>query len=240
MRSTAGIPWTKLGFEGLLIIISILVAFGIDAWWSAKQLAKEEQTVIAQLQSEFESNSVLLESMKQSHQSAVAAAERLLKLTGPEPGESIDYGTVANDVYTVSGHFTFDPRSEVLNGFLASGKLALISDSSLRVAVAGWPVLISDLKEDEKAAWDFTAGQLIPYLGEHISVRNMFARSKSNYAPGASEYNSGYEEILQDRKFENLVAEKHELTTFILNNEYRKAEVALENILALIKKEAGS
>ena len=34
---TNRIPWSRLLFEGVVVVISILVAFAIDAWWERKK-----------------------------------------------------------------------------------------------------------------------------------------------------------------------------------------------------------
>jgi hypothetical protein len=36
------IPWKRLFVEGTAIVVSILLAFGIDAWWQDRQIRKEE------------------------------------------------------------------------------------------------------------------------------------------------------------------------------------------------------
>ena len=43
------IPWTRVFAEGLVIVVSILLAFGIDAWWDTRVRRADEQQVLSQL-----------------------------------------------------------------------------------------------------------------------------------------------------------------------------------------------
>ena len=47
------IPWLRVAIEGLVIVSSILLAFGIDAWWDERQEHREEQQILQDLQEEF-------------------------------------------------------------------------------------------------------------------------------------------------------------------------------------------
>lgn len=47
-------PWARILAEGLVIVASILLAFGIDAWWDRAQERREELGYLVALHSEFE------------------------------------------------------------------------------------------------------------------------------------------------------------------------------------------
>jgi hypothetical protein len=42
--------------EGILIIVSILIAFAIDAWWEERQQRAEEARILEALRGEFQEN----------------------------------------------------------------------------------------------------------------------------------------------------------------------------------------
>ena len=60
MADTQKIPWKRIAVEASAIVASILLAFAIDAWWSARQLHLDEQHILRQLEAEFEANTTLL------------------------------------------------------------------------------------------------------------------------------------------------------------------------------------
>ena len=45
--------WTRLTLEGLVIILSILFAFGIDAWWAGVNERERERGYLLALREEF-------------------------------------------------------------------------------------------------------------------------------------------------------------------------------------------
>ncbi len=44
---TRSIPWPRILAEGVAIVLSILLAFGIQAWWEGVQEREEEQVALA-------------------------------------------------------------------------------------------------------------------------------------------------------------------------------------------------
>ena len=46
MTETKTIPWKRLTVEAAAIVVSILLAFGIDAWWDARNDVVEEREIL--------------------------------------------------------------------------------------------------------------------------------------------------------------------------------------------------
>ena len=67
---TRQIPWLRVFVEGVVIVGSILLAFGIEAWWDDHQDRAEEQRIFVGLKSEFEQNLGLIE-IELSYRNAV-------------------------------------------------------------------------------------------------------------------------------------------------------------------------
>ncbi len=59
------IPWLRVFVEGVVIVASILLAFGIEAWWEGVQERQEEQEALRGLASDFAIN-IALRVWKQS------------------------------------------------------------------------------------------------------------------------------------------------------------------------------
>ena len=47
------VPWLRVFVEGVVIVASILLAFGIEAWWDGVQERAEEQLTLRALRVEF-------------------------------------------------------------------------------------------------------------------------------------------------------------------------------------------
>ncbi len=61
MANTNNIQWKRLSVEGTAIVVSILLAFSIEAWWDNYQDRSEEQGILLGLKSEFEQNLAFIE-----------------------------------------------------------------------------------------------------------------------------------------------------------------------------------
>lgn len=157
------IPWPRIVAEGTIIVVSILLAFWIDAWWNERQLQADEREAIAQLVADFRTNEELLGDIRAVHEIALDAAYEILARAGLG-GQPQSDATTAELVYLALRSWTYDP---VLGGTLSliqSGRLGILSDSSLRVALAGWPDIVADLTGDEWGENRTTFERTAPYL----------------------------------------------------------------------------
>lgn len=46
--------WRDLGLEGVVIVVSILLAFALDAWWDSRGQRREEIQVLENLRADFQ------------------------------------------------------------------------------------------------------------------------------------------------------------------------------------------
>ena len=53
MKRSQDIPWKRLSVEAAAIVVSILLAFAIDAWWEERLERKEEAEQLVRLHAEF-------------------------------------------------------------------------------------------------------------------------------------------------------------------------------------------
>ncbi len=56
MREYREIPWLRIIAEGTAIVVSILLAFAIDAWWLRQKELDQADALIASLHADFESS----------------------------------------------------------------------------------------------------------------------------------------------------------------------------------------
>lgn len=213
MANSSKIPWPRILAEGGAIVVSILLAFGIEAWWSARQLHLEEQNILRQLAAEFQTNAHLLVERRHDHEEILRATELVLSLTGPELDQEMAESTeVRAAIDRMIRWWTYDPQMGVISGLTQSGRLSIISSDLLRNALASWPSRVQDLVEDEIFAQQVTANQLEPFISDTVAMRNVVS-----YADvGESRFSASLARLLTDQKFENLVYLKLGLTLGIL------------------------
>ena len=237
MAESPKIPWPRILAEGMAIIVSILFAFGIDAWWTARQLHLDEQDVLRQLDTEFQTNAVLLAERRLNHAEILAAIKLVLSVTGPEPDPTVaESPELRVAIDRITRWWTYDPQMGVLSGLTQSGRLSIISSDPLRNALASWPSMVQDLAEDEIFAQQLTANQMDPYLTRKVSRRNVVHHE----SVGGGRFPSELAGILADREFENLVHLKLGLTLGVLE-EYDglKSEISAIRTLIVQASEAG-
>ena len=167
------IPWLSKLVEGALIVGSILLAFGIQAWWEGHQLRQQERGLLAGLLADFESSRPGLASrLTLARRMAVGTAD-FLDLTngGPVPGQ---FPVADSLVVAVLGGPTYEPATNTLDAALASGEIEVLESDELRAELANWRRLLSDTAEDEREVRRITNEQIVPLLSRAINLRPYF------------------------------------------------------------------
>lgn len=160
--------------EGVVIVGSILVAFGIDAGWSERQERAHERAAIAQLSADFAVNAARLDTVRAIHEAALAASYEILALAGFSGDAEVTRltGELVRNSFRV---WTYDPVLGGINSLIQSGTLGILRNDALRVAIAGWPDLVQDLREEEERERATVFGRLAPYLEEQRLMFDVLA-----------------------------------------------------------------
>jgi hypothetical protein len=163
------IAWLRILVEGAVIVGSILLAFGVDAWWEATSERNKERSVLARVFEEVgRERSRLRGSPVQS--SAASAASELVKLMERLPngvGEVEVPDTLLGQLVSAPTHET---RVPALDGLLRSGRIELVSDLQVRGQIARWERGVTNLLETETRARGFVDAHLIPALAARGDV----------------------------------------------------------------------
>ncbi len=239
-KSQAGrrIPWTRFGFEGVLIIVSILAAFGIDAWWTARGELKEGSSLQAALASEFEAVGQELGFSVSRNEMIIAAADTLLQqLRREAPSVEVASGTLGALLLTP----TTDSVHGTLDTLIASGRLDLLPNKSLQFMLADWPALLDDVREEEFAAKDFVHEQLTPYLGRVTDLSPIFVwrieerQERRNAGTVSEKIKKVPTSLPTDPVLINLIETRRYLASYVLTN-YVFLQSAFEQISVELAK----
>ncbi len=205
MKKIQSIPIARILGETGIIVVSILLAFWIDAWWDGRQDRGQERQLLAQIRAESESNRELFAQYRQHHSAIIEAAGRLLDRTGP--GATIEEHAIAEvrrDLEIVSDFWTVEPSVGVISSALQSGQLQLIRSQSLRIEVAKWSAFLDDLRSEEASQQRFGKDVFLGYWYANAALRSIWPVEDT----GPSEFPVDLETILRDRRFENLLHAK--------------------------------
>jgi hypothetical protein len=239
MSNKFKISWPKIAAEGMAIVVSILLAFWIQAWWENRQVRSEEVVALNQLKVEFETNARLLREKRQTQQFIYDAARHLLELTADKSGSVLDIPRVSDSIMAITEIRTFDAEVGALFSLINSGKLGILQSNELRSSLAAWPALVSDLSEDEMGTWNYTDSSILPYVDSRASVRSLMDLSPvySEWLdPGRGSDSVDIDVLIRDQEFENLVVERLKFQSIIIGG-YDDLENQVAEILQLIDDE---
>jgi len=162
MANTNNIQWKRLSAEGAAIVVSILLAFSIEAWWEDYQDRSEEQGILLSLKSEFEQNLAFIE-REISYRNAVI--QSILKIFDASVGQSSIQPEVLDELIGDVTWWQNIPYSRgAIDGVLQSGSLSLIENEGLRGILASMPSRYDATTRSELDDRDFTVNAVIPFL----------------------------------------------------------------------------
>lgn len=159
------IPWPRIIAEGAAIVVSILLAFAIQAWWEGRNEAAQRDVWLGSLASDFELAALDLARVRGYYEHGAAASAALLQLPtsqtlssdlGPRVDSLLSYATYGG---------SFDPPDGTISAVLGSGNLNLLENQVLASELTAWPGRLSDLRRTEESL-SRGLGLLSDYLGE--------------------------------------------------------------------------
>jgi len=185
MSNTHKIEWRRLSVEAAAIVVSILLAFAIDAWWNGHIESKRERDQLVAMREEFSESLVGLEEVLdsiQQHTNGVEELIALLKEAGPHSVE-------------VSGHLlgfaigwrTSDVSTSTLDALIASGDLNLLKNKELRADLAKLPAFLLNVTEDEIMAMEFAESIMSSFLAREGLAEAAYANRPGFERSGAPE-----------------------------------------------------
>jgi len=152
-----------VGLEVVLITGSILLAFGLDAWWDRWGDRASEQTLLVALQTEFDGIEEELARARDVHERRQKAATELIGVIDNNrqfpPADSL-WSLVQSAIVRT----TIDPPSGVLSSSIGSGAIALIQDAELGQALTAWPDRVSDHAKTEDNARSYVGQFMLPWM----------------------------------------------------------------------------
>lgn len=235
----SGEPAPRAGFrlsgrllaEVAAIVGSILLAFAIDAGWDDLGERREERRAIQSLTADFDAAAEILRDDNLAvHDSAVAAASALLRLTGPGPARAStdSVGTLLPALLRLPN---FRPPLGTLDALIGSGGLSLIQNDSLRASLASFPAAVADYNRTQTYSGDVVFGSVYPYLSERAPIRQF-----GLYGDEGSGFDWSASDLLSDVRFENLVQIRLTNSRFAAEGG-REMEERIRVILALLRSE---
>lgn len=159
MTDQKNIPWKRLAVEAAAIVVSILLAFGIDAWWDARKDVVEEREILIGLEIEFVDLRARLDEWATFNRNGIPLLEEYLSDSVAEmDSESIEW------VFAYAFVSNVLDQGGALDALLASGRLERISDRDIRAKLVKWPDWLEDIHTNDLSFRDYGMREIIPFL----------------------------------------------------------------------------
>jgi len=223
--------------ESVAIILSILLAFAIDAGWDAIKERNQERAFLVSLLSDFKETRSRIDESTDAHMGFIDSARQLLGFHGgdtpniePEVLEEMLSAVFFNwqSLYLPSGS---------RDALFASGNIEIIGNENLRAMLAAWSSVVADAAEDDILISNDVMNNLAPYLQRKIRTRNVVRITNSDAAELIPHIESvNYDALWNDPLFENLVTFRIVNETFAVDENERLSEAA-DEIIGVIEKE---
>lgn len=174
MEKNREIPWHRIFAEGAAIIVSILLAFAIQAWWDNQQDREAEENALRNLRNDFVATRTELADRIGSLEYARHQFQEF-QSTSLEDLERLPQLAAEEMLAALSTASTFDPFLGTLDAMAADGRLALVRDINVRDLLSKWTHTVNDLEEEKEViyssgirVWSMTESRGGPFFGSFV------------------------------------------------------------------------
>jgi|GEM_PF-3287463 len=245
MPKSQDVPWKRLTAEGMAIIVSILLAFGIDAWWEDRQQQHDETVLLQAILDDLTEKRSRLAYDRRYNQAILESARTLVNAAAT-PQRNLE-----NDVIDRHIGFTWwynDPSiwdSAAMTSLITGGDLSSISSSELLNQLSELQVTIGELKTRYANDQRFHNDVLIPFFIANVHLPQIANSTK--HSPGNPESKFEFPEfeittqydhsdLVSRVEFQSLLVAKIDKVVDI-SNQFERFEKVLNESIELIRVE---
>jgi hypothetical protein len=147
-----GAKWAGVVGESAAIILSILLAFAIDAAWDGRQDRAAEREAVLALRDDFEANRAAVQDVLDWH---ATSNERYTLLSSLSVAELAEFPQDSINVLlgALAGPVTFDAVRGNIDALVGSGRLDLLRNRPLRAGLTTFINLVEDADENAESLW---------------------------------------------------------------------------------------
>ena len=152
----------RLFWEAVVVIVSILTAFALDAWWDSSAARADLRRELDSVAEELEANREALFIRLEGRRGMIASIDdMLLRIDGRGSRSQVEFADSVLYLSFVTSPTT-DPSIGGLDALIASGRLAMLRDPELRRFLAGFRNVVEDVREDELGARSVAHDKIFP------------------------------------------------------------------------------
>jgi len=204
------IAWQRIAAEGVAIVISILLAFSIQAWWENRTERVDELEVLTALQVELKQNIELMADERRFRLAMVEPITVLLDLIGKDemPDQTELDGLFGHLVWWS----TTNPATGVFHSLVQGGQLSQVEQTELRAQISSLSSMYQELALAEQQSFQTFKELLMPYLIGRVDIVRTSNAQRSNPRGGPPVYPefpggrpSDYAPVFADLAFQGIL-----------------------------------
>ena len=148
MTITRKINWPRILAEGTVIVVSILLAFGIEAWWEETNQEEQRQSHISALIRDFQQMS---ERATASHVNATRAVDSgFTLLAGLSARRNWENESAMQTMMNIQYYEVFSPSIGGYESLVSTGAIELFEDNSLKRELVEFFGSFEDMRVSEQ------------------------------------------------------------------------------------------
>ena len=231
--STGRVPWFRVAVEGVVIVASILLAFGIDAWWDGLEEAELERSYLVGMESDFAEAHRELQRILPVHLAKTTGLEELNRLLSTGEGRSYPDSVIALShlLWVVD---PFDPAMPTYENLLASRGPNVVQNQDLRHALRDFESVLDTNRDWDDYLVQFDADLMVSLLVPRLPYfAEIFGESDSGGDPQPD-----VTTLAGDMTLRNLIAIRFSGERALVQRRQRLLE-RVEAVQALLATELG-
>jgi len=242
MPNTNNIRWKRIAAEGAAIVVSILLAFSIQAWWDDRIEREAELWLLERLHADFIEIRATLQGVEFSHRRSYDACVDLLNIV--VRGEPLP---ITPDVDAMVAHAfilprTFKPGPGAVTVFLNSEASRLVRNQPLANLLVTWSGVVEEFQEEEVQLMKGVTERWTPYLAARTGLGPYITAFGTPLSGGLPEHISTPAErtpLIVDMEFVNQILNRFTWEKTAIS-EIEPLQATLDEIIELLNEEIGA
>ena len=184
--------------EIILVVIGILIALQLNSMRERSIDRQKEQSYLKEINLDFKSNKIQLDSIIEHNKKALHACKRLQfhikNLRGYKNAKDIENHPLSDSLMYYQGwafaNKSYNPKSGSVRALINSSSFDLIQNDSLRRLLISWEDVLGDYLEEEEFARKFLFDYYYPYQTRTYEFETYFSEKNVKAWFGTMGYNN--------------------------------------------------
>jgi hypothetical protein len=245
MPNMQSIQWGRLSAEGVAIIVSILLAFGIQAWWDETEQRDDERIVLQSLLTDMSRLQIRLARDKRISEFLVESAVKLLQAEAdlPQPISEREIDKLISNLQLTHAGSLWE--SGPLNSLMMGGDISRISNTKLVQKLADLHTRIKRLQTNWRSESSNFQVDMQPFLRRNANLVQIVMSSVAGtgmtpefkFPELAVSNRRKHSELLSMTEFQGLLVEVIGLQQNAMLLVYPQLEESLSEVIGLLEAE---